>query len=392
MAYQAWRLFAAKVKRQQIGNAAEGIYYHAQTCALLPELIKTHAGQFRVIYIDPPFFTQKVFRMNIKKDGGKVSLAAYDDSFADKETYLSFLRRVVVASRELLCDEGTFYLHIDERMHPYLRLMCDEVFGEENRVNEIIWAYESGGRSKSSYSKKHDTILFYQKTQKHTMNLERVAMPYAQRKNHLKREVDDEGRAYRSIRSGGKEYRYYEDALVLPGDVWTDIAHLQQRDPQRTGYETQKPEKLLERLLLPVSEEGDLVGDFFAGSGTTLRAAQTLGRKFIGIDQSMASLLCAQYRLENCVIDYRLGLPAQDIAVRVMVDEAARCIRLEGVQTLLAWAAGTLDGDTFVVSEQAQRQKNGELAQELSLVAWPQSLALRLTDEKGDCFFFTCKQ
>ena len=104
----------------------------------------------------------------------------------------------------------------------------------------------------------------------------------------MKQGVDQDGRIFWSIRSGGKEYRYFEDSKVYPSDVWSDISHLHQRDPERRGYDTQKPEALLERIILASSRPGDLAADFFAGSGTTLAVAK-LGRNWIGIDNGVFS-------------------------------------------------------------------------------------------------------
>jgi len=120
----------------------------------------------------------------------------------------------------------------------------------------------------------------------------------------MKQVVDEEGRVFWTIRSGGKEYRYYEDSKVYPSDVWDDISHLQQKDPERTGYDTQKPEALLERMILASSRPGDLVADFFAGSGTTLAVAERLGRRWIGVDQSIFALHTVRKRLLSCA-DYK---------------------------------------------------------------------------------------
>ena len=118
------------------------------------------------------------------------------------------------------------------------------------------------------------------------------------RKNHMRRCVDENGRSYSQITTGGKVYRYYDDAPVYPGDVWSDISHLQQKDPERTGYPTQKPLKLLERLLLPVVREGDMVADLCCGSGTAMEAAQSLGCRFVGVDKSPEAILTTASRLE----------------------------------------------------------------------------------------------
>lgn len=117
------------------------------------------------------------------------------------------------------------------------------------------------------------------------------------RRNHMKRRADEDGRIYYAIRSNGKEYRYYEDDLIYPSDVWDDIEHLHQRDPERTGYATQKPEALLKRIISVSTEPGDLVMDLFAGSGTTAAAAVKLDRRFVIADCSMASMLASRRRI-----------------------------------------------------------------------------------------------
>ncbi len=166
-------------------------------------------------------------------------------------------------------------------------------------LNEIVWSYESGGRAKKYFSRKHDTILLYARSKDYHFDLRRVPLARAEhRKNHMRRCVDENGRSYSQITTGGKVYRYYDDAPVYPGDVWSDISHLQQKDPERTGYPTQKPLKLLERLLLPVVREGDMVADLCCGSGTAMEAAQSLGCRFVGVDKSPEAILTTASRLE----------------------------------------------------------------------------------------------
>ena len=156
------------------------------------------------------------------------------------------------------------------------------------------------GKGKKHFSRKHDTILFYRKSRDHYFNLEAVGVPRGRtRRNHMKQGIDEEGRVFWSIKSGEKEYRYYEDDKVYPSDVWDDISHLHQRDPERNGYDTQKPEALLERIILSSSRPGDIVADFFAGSGTTLVVAQRLGRNWIGADNGVFSLHTCRKRLRG---------------------------------------------------------------------------------------------
>jgi hypothetical protein len=169
--------------------------------------------------------------------------------------------------------------------------MMDEIFGEENFLNEIIWTYKSGGRSLRHYSRKHDTILFYRKSPSVYFDIAAVGMPRGpQKRNNMKRTVDADGRVCFSIRSGGKTYTYYEDTPIYPSDVWDDIEHMHQRDPERTGFATQKPAALLRRMILASSKEGDLVADFFSGSGTTAAAASALGRHYLAVDSSPAAM------------------------------------------------------------------------------------------------------
>ena len=290
------------ISREVLGEG-ENLLLCGDGTAALREL----TGQAQCVYIDPPFMTGDSFarKRRFGQKGWRTgspapSYPAYEDRFASREAYLTFLRALVENARQLLTPTGVMYLHLDWRAAAYARVLCDEVFGEDRFLNEIIWAYESGGRARRHFSRKHDVILLYAKEKKYRFDLTRTPLERKQvRHNHMRRHIDENGRAYRSIRSGGKEYRYYEDAPVYPGDVWTDISHLQQRDPERTGYATQKPMKLLERLLRPVTEPGDVVCDLCCGSGTALAAAQALGCRVAGVDMSPEAVLIARSRLQT---------------------------------------------------------------------------------------------
>lgn len=264
------------------------------------------AGQVQAVYIDPPFMTGETFtrRRRFGTSGWKTGrpmpeYPAYIDRFADTKEYLELLRSLIECAKDLLKPTGVLYLHLDWRTSAYARLLCDEIFGEDMFLNEIVWSYESGGRAKKYFSRKHDTILLYARSKDYHFDLRRVPLVRAEhRKNHMRRCVDENGRSYSQITTGGKVYRYYDDAPVYPGDVWSDISHLQQKDPERTGYPTQKPLKLLERLLLPVVREGDMVADLCCGSGTAMEAAQSLGCRFVGVDKNPEAILTTASRLE----------------------------------------------------------------------------------------------
>ncbi|MCR5809500.1 MAG: site-specific DNA-methyltransferase [Clostridiales bacterium] len=275
----------------------DGAVYLADVCRAGEELVKNYGGQARVVYLDPPFCTGGSFEFRRGK-----KQVAYTDSMP-KEDYFELINSAAELAHKLLRDDGTLFIHVDSRAALECRGIFDRVFGEEAFTNEIIWAYKSGGRSKNAFSRKHDNILMYRKTPEAYFDIEAVGVKRGpERRNHMKRSVDEEGRVFYSIRTGGKEYRYYEDDMVYPSDVWDDIEHLHQRDPERTGFITQKPEALLKRIILACSEEGDLIIDLFGGSGTTACAAAKLGRRYVTVDKGGVATAVTRRRLvERCL-------------------------------------------------------------------------------------------
>ena len=340
-----------------------------------------YAGQVQTIYLDPPFCTGKNFslRQRCGEAGwlsGKpmLSLPAYTDKWPDRDAFLSMLRRAIVLAHELLSEDGSLFLHLDARMHARVRLMADEVFGENNFVNEIIWTYQTGGRSTAHFSRKHDIILFYRKRPDAYFNIQAVGVPRTRaRSNHMRRGVDSQGRPYRSIVSQGKEYRYYDDEHVYPGDVWDDVSHMQQKDPQRTGYDNQKPLKLLERVILSTSRPGDLVCDLFAGSGTTAVAAAKHGRNFIVVDRAEAAVAVARKRLLDTALqvegscaagsplvfaEVSRGLGFNEVCLTQYVLEEGLCrVSLPGIEAVDQISVGYLRGGIFHGFGNAARSK-----------------------------------
>ncbi|MEP0841492.1 MAG: site-specific DNA-methyltransferase, partial [Phycisphaerae bacterium] len=257
-------------------------------------------GRIDLIYIDPPFNLGADVTMAVAAGArGAVEVPAYRDRWgrgADSYEQMMFERLMLM--RELLSPTGSIYVHCDRRVNAALRLILDEVFGPDRLCNEIIWHYQSGGRGRGRFSMKHDTLFWYARGDRWTFNLEAIGQARgAARRNHMRRQVGADGRTGFSIKSAGKVYTYYEDDLLTPADVWTDISHIQQKDPQRCGYPTQKPEALLERIIRACSNEGDLVADFFCGSGTTGVVAERLGRRWLLCDQSPPAVLAALKRL-----------------------------------------------------------------------------------------------
>lgn len=265
--------------------------------AVLQALLSEFAGQINLIYIDPPFMTGRDF-----KSGKQL---AYSDKWGNNmDAYLQWLYETFILLWQLLASDGSIYVHLDWRVTHYVRVMLDEVFGLNPNAegpgfkNEIIWHYQSGGRSLKHYARKHDTILLYSKSTQYCFHGERIGERRgSQKRNHMKKWIDSSGLVHWKISSAGRVYTYDEDTLMTPTDVWSDISHLHQRDPERKGYATQKPAALLERLILASSEENDLVLDCFCGSGVTPVVAGQLGRRWIASDQSELAIKVTCERL-----------------------------------------------------------------------------------------------
>ena len=381
---------------------SEGEYFIGDVRDLLPDLVKKYAGTVKCVYMDPPFLTGKKFEMRQRvgeaqwKSGrGTLVLNAFSDR-QDPAEYWDMIRSVLTASREMLRDDGTIFVHIDYRTHARMRLMMDEIFGEENFLNEIVWSYSTGGRSEKHFSRKHDIILFFSKTKQYAFDAEAVAVPRdTEHTNHMKRHVDPDGRTYRSIRVGGKVYTYYDDEPVPPGDVWTDVSHLQQKDPQRTGYDTQKPLKLLERIIGCSTKPGDLVFDPFSGSGTAADAAAKTGRRFLACDASLPALQTARRRLDGrpCVFH---TLPCEAPA-----ECAAACVKevglyrvtlqafrteggFDGLDAVDSWAVGyPEDGALRVYDRSVRTWKTPRLNAELTLPVYAKTPVMRVSDVYG---------
>ncbi len=335
-------------------------------------------GKARCVYLDPPFYTGEAFylQMRVGEKGWEtgrdtIRLPAYSDRFASRQEYLDFLRLTLENAKELLDETGSLFLHLDSRMSAHARLLCDEVFGESNFVNEIIWAYQSGGRSVKHFSRKHDVILFYRKSRQQYFDITAVPLRRGEnRQNHMRRCVDENGRPYRTIRSGGKTYVYYDDDPVYPGDVWADVSHLQQKDPQRTGYDTQKPLALLNRIIRSTTRPGDLVADLFGGSGTTALAAALLGRRFLSADAGPIALCVSRKRLLDTAMTVTAdtGAPGAALAADFVPGIAYHDISLTGYDPGMAgdivgmdavdqWSVGFYREGVFYAQASAARRK-----------------------------------
>ena len=258
--------------------------------SILRSLLYEFTGQIDLIYIDPPFMTGRDF-----KNGGQ--LAFSDKWDKNPDVYLQWLYETFQLLKLLLSPHGSLYVHLDWRIIHYAKVILDEVFASSalsnssGFKNELIWHYHSGGRSQKRFARKHDTILFYTNSDQYCFHGERVGERRGtQKRNHMKKWIDNDGNTHWAIHSAGRTYTYGEDSCMTPTDVWSDISHLHQTDPERIGYATQKPEALLERIILASSEENDIVLDCFCGSGVTPAVAERLHRRWIACDQSELAL------------------------------------------------------------------------------------------------------
>ena len=279
------------------------------------------ASQIDLCYIDPPFNSQRNYHViyrdsvadkrvaqegfsdvwskyNFEEEQQELKkLDLYTTSAAkcqDIEQYLGCVRRIATESHFsylhfmavriwyiwlLLKDTGSFYLHCDPTMSHYLKQLCDLIFGVENFRNEIIWHYTGGGRSKTYFSKKHDCLLFYTKSDQWTFSTDSIRIPYKK----------SSGYAKAGIRSASGKHYLPHPAGTLPDSVW-HIPIINPLSPERKGYPTQKPEALLERIILASSQEGNLVVDFFAGAGTVPRVAERLKRRWLAFDKQAVAI------------------------------------------------------------------------------------------------------
>jgi len=230
-----------------------------------------------LIYVDPPFATGR------KMHGTRGS---YDDRTpGGLDAYLTWLQPILVETRRVLAARGSLFVHLDFRAVHHARVALDGIYGGERLINEIVWCYAVGGKSPRSFARKHDTILWFARDAHHRFFPDAVRV--ARRAgSHMKVELDEEGRAVqvKRDRKTGKLYRYPVHAGKIPEDWWTDIETLNRGDRERTGWPTQKPEALLERIIAAASAPDALVADFFCGSGTTAAVAHRLGRRFLAVD------------------------------------------------------------------------------------------------------------
>jgi DNA modification methylase len=231
-----------------------------------------------LIYIDPPFFSQKTYNVLF---GDRNELRSFRDIWdGGLNGYLVWLNARVYEMKRLLKPTGSIYVHLDWHAAHYVKVEMDKIFGYDNLVNEVIWSYRSGGGAKHHFGRKHDTLLFYAKqVGKHKFFPDAVRVPYD------------------AIIAESRKDDFNENGKVAP-DVW-DISRPPNHSKEWVGYPTQKPRAVLERVIKSVTEDSDVVADLFCGSGTTLVVAQELGREWVGCDISPEAIRTTSERIRS---------------------------------------------------------------------------------------------
>ena len=265
-------------------------------------------GGLKLIYIDPPFDVGADFSMDIEigddtftKKPNILEEIAYRDTWGKgADSFIAMIYERLILMRDLLAEDGSIYVHCDWRVNQHLRQILDEVFGSSLFLNEVIWAYFSFKRKTAKkFPQKHDDIISYRKS-KDKFIWKTQFRPHSE--EYLKRwKTDENGRKYRddvNPTAGGTRIIYLDE---VEGDivdsVWDDISPVNPQAKERVNYPTQKPEALLERIVKASSNEGDLVADFFCGSGTTAAVAEKLGRKWICTDLGKFAIHTTRKRL-----------------------------------------------------------------------------------------------
>lgn len=260
-------------------------------------------GSVDLAYLDPPFAVGIAFGARKNGHARAKGPVAYVDRWPSIDAYLDWLEARIRVVREVLSSEGSMWLHLDHRAVHDAKVRCDAVFGRDHFVAEIVWVPGNGSKSRHGPGTTHQTILVYAKGTRMIWNARDPMLrePHAKTSQamHFTR-TDDSGRRYRDRTVGKKTYRYYADEGRAIGSVWLDCPSMVANTPLRaetTGYPTQKPERLLERIVRGASRNGSLVLDPFCGSGTTLVVARRLDRRWFGCDTSPLAIETARTRL-----------------------------------------------------------------------------------------------
>ena len=298
--YRSTQYYPAQL-RESYGEEQNGWMnkiFWGDNLQVMSHLLKEYRGEVNLIYIDPPFDSKADYKKKIdikglgkaESDSTSFEEKQYGDIWTNDE-YLQFIYERLILLRELLSNTGCIYLHCDWHKSHHLRMLMDEVFGPDKFVNEIIWHYSGAGTPKGCWAKRHDNLFLYSKTSEYTFNADEVRTEYAAAT------VERFSHAINNVRNG---INFGTQSLNPLGKYPEDVLAVSIEAPSasiRTGYPTQKPQALLEKIIKASSNPGDLVFDCFMGSGTTQAVAMKLGRRFIGADINLGAIQTTTKRL-----------------------------------------------------------------------------------------------
>jgi DNA modification methylase len=278
----------------------------------LDALYEEFGAHVTLAYMDPPFLTNRVheaIQMETVDESGaarrrgakRLREAAFDDRWADQASYLEALAPRMERMRDLLAPHGSLVVHVDSKTSHYVRVLADEIFGPEAFASEIIWRYRRWPSKTPNFQRVHDVLLRFRKEPRHAPRwnqaYESLAPSTVATWGTKKQNAVFDGKA--RLRSSSTE----QESLGVPlGDVW-DIGVIAPVSKERTGYPSQKPLALLDRLVNTLSNPGDVVLDPYAGSGTTLVSAHRLGRRFVGFDSSPVAVDTIRRRFEGTGVE-----------------------------------------------------------------------------------------
>ena len=266
---------------------------------VMSHMLKEYRGKIDLIYIDPPFDSKADYKKKIEiksigtveSDRTSFEEKQYGDIWSNDE-YLQFMYERFIVMRDLLSENGSIYVHCDWHKSHHLRLVMDEVFGQNNFRNEIVWWYLWGGRGKTQWNSKHDNLLFYSKGGSWIFNYMEVLDDHTLMTDGSRSRLNYSG----AMVTTKSELSEIPSDKVLPSDTWY-IATINAMAKEKKNYPTQKPEKLLEKIIRASSNPGDIIFDCFMGSGTTQAVAMKLGRRFIGADINLGAIQTTTKRL-----------------------------------------------------------------------------------------------
>lgn len=273
-----------------INEEGFNLLVHGDNIKVIQKLLQAgYQGKLDLIYIDPPYLSESNYysKVEIRNQKEKIFLPrqVFKDMWGNNmDSYLQHMYTALVLMRELLSDRGSIFVHLDWHAHHYIRVILDEVFGMRNFVNEIVWCYGGGSGTKKYFHRKHDTILWYAKGKDYIFN--------PQYRSYTEKTLQ---RGLTRIK--GDKYKLNEKGAIMQ-DWWTDINKILSPTAQENlKFPTQKPLELMKRLVKAASLPDSLVGDFYAGSGSTLHACEELGRRWIGCDAGSIAIQTCMYRM-----------------------------------------------------------------------------------------------